>query len=112
MAGTTPKEHKQLQTYHGSCHCGAFRYSAKLPSIEKATACNCSVCSKVGLFFNDSIALRIIAVLTGSSLQKGYLWAFPASENFVVEKGDGTLRIYEFGNKSMGHKVDLTFMNY
>ena len=37
--------------------------------------------------------------------QKGYLWAFPASDQFVVEKGAGSLQSYEFGNKTMAHKV-------
>lgn len=42
-------------------------------------------------------------------LQKGYLWAFPSSNDlFVVEKGDGTLKDYQFGKKTMTHKVRMT----
>ncbi|KAL9136727.1 MAG: hypothetical protein Q9175_002063 [Cornicularia normoerica] len=53
-----------LETYHGNCHCGAFKFS------------------------------------------KGYLWAFPSSDDlFVVEKSDGTLKDYQFGKKTMSHKV-------
>ncbi|KAL6719074.1 hypothetical protein ACLMJK_003309 [Lecanora helva] len=70
------------QSYNGSCHCGAFQYDVKLPEIKQAVACNCSVCFK-----------------------KGYLWVFPSADNdLVVENGDGTLKDYEFGRKSMSHK--------
>ncbi|KAL2054981.1 hypothetical protein ABVK25_004803 [Lepraria finkii] len=71
-----------LKTYRGNCNCGAFRYSVKLPPFEEVTACNCSICAK-----------------------KSYLWSFPISADvFVVEKGDGTLKSYEFGRKKMMHK--------
>ncbi|KAL9073001.1 MAG: hypothetical protein Q9161_003223 [Pseudevernia consocians] len=36
--------------------------------------------------------------------QKGYLWAFPSPNDFVVEKGDGTLKDYHFGKKTIAHK--------
>jgi len=61
------------------------------------------------LLFEGSIffiSLRILAVLIKLSSWKGYLWAFPSS-NFVVEKGDGTLKDYDFGKKTMAHKVRL-----
>jgi|TARA_R110002124_G_scaffold234681_1_gene399981 hypothetical protein len=31
---------------HGSCHCGAHRFSA--PAPETVTRCNCSICTKRG----------------------------------------------------------------
>ncbi|KAF6232678.1 hypothetical protein HO173_009117 [Letharia columbiana] len=71
-----------LETYHGNCHCGAFKFSVRLPELKQVLACNCSICSK-----------------------KGYLWALPSSNDlFVVEKGDGTLKDYQFGKKTMSHK--------
>ena len=46
-------------------------------------------------------------------LQKGYLWAFPlADDQFVVEKGDGTLKDYTFAKKTMTHKVGLSHVTY
>ena len=39
-------------------------------------------------------------------LQKAILWAWPASiDDFVVEKGKGTLTGYEFGKKTMVNEV-------
>lgn len=73
---------QSLETYHGNCHCGAFKFTVKLPELKQVSACNCSICSK-----------------------KGYLWAIPSSNDlFVVEKGDGTLQDYYFGKKTMSHK--------
>lgn len=37
----------ELKEYHGSCHCGGFKFSVKLAPLEKVTACNCSHCAKV-----------------------------------------------------------------
>jgi hypothetical protein len=31
---------------HGSCHCGAHRFTA--PAPETVTRCNCSICTKRG----------------------------------------------------------------
>ncbi|KAK4692086.1 hypothetical protein P7C71_g5052, partial [Lecanoromycetidae sp. Uapishka_2] len=82
MAENKPEE-QTLKTYKGNCHCGAFRYSVKLPPLESVYSCNCSFCSK-----------------------KGILWAMPSSNDlFVVERGEGTLRDYEFSKKTMTHKV-------
>ena len=78
MAEPTP----ELKTYHGNCHCGAFKYSVQLPEITAAQGCNCSICSR-----------------------KGYVWVFPGAGNFTIEKGDGTLKDYDFAGKKFAHKV-------
>ncbi|KAL9115613.1 MAG: hypothetical protein Q9187_007232, partial [Circinaria calcarea] len=39
----------ELKQYHGSCHCGAFKFSAKLAPLEKVSGCTCSLCFKVCL---------------------------------------------------------------
>jgi hypothetical protein len=78
----TPTLPKVLKTYHGNCHCGAFRFSVKIPDITKVTECNCSICFK-----------------------KGYKWIFPREGCFTVEKGEGALKEYEFGQKATVHKV-------
>ncbi|KAM0795539.1 hypothetical protein BDR22DRAFT_796515, partial [Usnea florida] len=75
-----------FETHHGNCHCGAFKFSVRLPELKQVFACNCSICSK-----------------------KGYFWAFPSSDDlFVVEKGHDRLKDYQFGKKTMSHKVRLT----
>ncbi|KAH6856844.1 Mss4-like protein [Chaetomium sp. MPI-CAGE-AT-0009] len=35
-----------VQTYRGSCHCGAFIYEVEAPEIKSAGDCNCSICYK------------------------------------------------------------------
>lgn len=80
MAEPTPT--LALKTYKGNCHCGAFKFSIKIPELTSVTECNCSVCFK-----------------------KGYKWVFPGAGCFTIEKGDGSLKDYEFGKCSMLHKV-------
>lgn len=49
MATSAPPldpEHK-LKTYHGNCHCGAFKYTVTAPHIDKFEKCDCSYCTKV-----------------------------------------------------------------
>jgi hypothetical protein len=72
----------ELKTYKGNCHCSAFKFSIKIPELTSVTECNCSICFK-----------------------KGYKWVFPGAECFTIEKGDGSLKNYEFGKCSMYHKV-------
>jgi len=73
---------QELKEYHGNCHCGAFRYTMKVPVIEKAAECNCSYCTKVG-----------------------YFWVFASEKNFHVNHGkESDLSTYSFGKKSMAHK--------
>ena len=37
-----------MARYHGSCHCGAIRFSIEAV-IDKVTVCNCSMCAKKGV---------------------------------------------------------------
>ena len=41
-----PKE-KELKEYHGNCHCGAVRFSVKMPELKEVSHCNCSHCTRV-----------------------------------------------------------------
>ncbi|KAJ7671467.1 Mss4-like protein [Mycena polygramma] len=71
----------QLVEYRGNCHCGAFKFTCKLPELKQSLYCNCSMCAK-----------------------NGYLWAFP--KDFTVVKGDEntTLKGYEFANRTLSFK--------
>lgn len=40
-------EPTELHTYHGNCHCGAFKFAVRLPEVDDVYACNCSICLKV-----------------------------------------------------------------
>lgn len=51
------------QTYKASCHCGAFAYTVKTPSLDhestEVVRCNCSICMRNGYLFvyvpNDEV---------------------------------------------------------
>jgi hypothetical protein len=74
----------ELQSYHGNCHCGAFKFTVKLPELKSGMTCNCSICSK-----------------------KGYIWVFPSKEDLEIHRGLDGMTTYKFGKKSMAHKVRL-----
>jgi hypothetical protein len=71
-----------LKTYTGSCACLEFTYTVQLPEVTSVSECNCSIC-----------------------IRKGYKWVFPGANTFTVTKDAGKMVEYEFGGKTMVHKV-------
>ncbi|HCU25139.1 MAG TPA: aldehyde-activating protein, partial [Deltaproteobacteria bacterium] len=65
--------------YTGGCHCGKVRFEIDM-AIDKAVACNCSMCSK-----------------------KGHLLAFAPKEKFKLLSGEDSLTDYQFGKKTIHH---------
>jgi len=61
------------KTYHGSCHCGAVAFEAKIDFDKGTTRCNCSIFTKSRFWF--------------SILQ---------AEDFKVEKGEDQLSNYSW----------------
>ncbi|KAI5803043.1 Mss4-like protein [Geopyxis carbonaria] len=70
-------------TYHGNCHCGAFKYTLTLPApITSAMHCACSIC-----------------------VRHGFVWTYltdPAAAPLAVTKGsiEDTLACYAWGTKA------------
>jgi len=67
--------------YTGGCHCGAVRFIARLPEvIPYLIDCNCSICVK-----------------------KGIVHCPVEREDFCLERGEGSLRLYQFHSRAARH---------
>ncbi|WP_020558435.1 GFA family protein [Thiofilum flexile] len=42
-----------MQTYQGSCHCGAIQFEFTAPTISSSLRCNCSFCKRRGAVMSD-----------------------------------------------------------
>lgn len=76
----------EMHVYHGNCHCGAIKYTVKVPVIDTVNVCNCAYCFK-----------------------KGYLWVAllgeDGKESLNFERGSWEeMRSYRFGTKTAEHK--------
>ncbi|KAF7344512.1 GFA domain-containing protein [Mycena sanguinolenta] len=63
-----------MSNYPGNCHCGAYKFTVKLPDLNHVSSCNCSLCYR-----------------------NAYLWAKPASKSDFVGVQDGPLKEYRHG---------------
>ncbi len=66
--------------YKGSCHCGDHAFEVE-GALEKAMACNCSICSR-----------------------KGYLLWFVPMESLRITTPEGVLTTYRFNKKMIRHQ--------
>lgn len=71
---------REPATYHGSCHCGAVRYTVRSAPIDTAMSCNCSMCRR-----------------------KGTLLTFIPASDFTLEAGDDQLTDYQFNRRMIHH---------
>ena len=62
------------QTYEGSCHCGAVRYTVAMPPPDKAYACNCSMCHRAGWLL-QFVEVPQFTLLAGADAQTDYMFA-------------------------------------
>lgn len=44
-----------MQTYHGSCHCGAIQFEFQSAPINEGLRCNCSICKRKGALMSNFI---------------------------------------------------------
>ena len=84
-----------INTYLGHCHCNAFRSSVTFLDVERVTARNCSVCTKLSFY---SIPNRI-----NTHIHCAIRLSLDA--DFVVGKDDATLQCYGHGNQIGMNKI-------
>jgi hypothetical protein len=65
-----------LQTYTGSCHCGAIRFEADLDLDEGSNRCNCSYCAKARAWFAFAKGPQRFRLLEGAGVSE-YRWTPP-----------------------------------
>lgn len=65
-----------LQTYRGSCHCGAVRYEAELDLAEGSNRCNCSYCAKARAWFAFAKGAERFRLVEGAGVSE-YRWTPP-----------------------------------
>lgn len=70
------------ETYHGSCHCGAVKFSYTGDKIEKGLRCNCSVCARKGALMSS----EVIPI-----------------EKLTIDAQEGSLGLYQFGARTAKH---------
>ena len=65
----------------GGCHCGAVRFSAKLPDPPvPALDCNCSICAMTG-FLHVMVPHEDLELLTGRDALRRYRFGTGAAEH-------------------------------
>jgi hypothetical protein len=65
-----------LESYTGSCHCGAIRFEADIDLDEGSNRCNCSYCAKVRVWFAFAKGAKRLRLLDGSGMSE-YRWTPP-----------------------------------
>ena len=65
-----------LETYEGSCHCGAIRFEADIDLDEGSMRCNCSYCAKVRAWFAFAKGGQRFRLLDGTGVSE-YRWVPP-----------------------------------
>lgn len=73
-----------LETYRGSCHCGAVRYAAALDLAEPTFRCNCSLCSKSRNWFAIA-APGSFRLSAGADMLATYRWCPPGRETATLD---------------------------
>jgi len=69
----------EMTNHKGGCHCGKVRYEASV-DLGSIIACNCSICTKAGLYVT-----------------------FTKASNFKLISGKDDLKDYQFGKKWIHH---------
>ena len=66
--------------HHGSCHCGAVKFTVEAPAEVTVSKCNCSICS-----------------------QTGFLHLIVTAGAFTLLQGEDNLTLYSFNSHTARH---------
>jgi hypothetical protein len=86
----------ESKTYSGSCHCGNVRFQVTT-AIDKAGACNCSICSRVG-WLVTSVEPAQFQLLSGKDAQSDYQFGRKTMHHYFCQN----CGVHAFGNYSAG----------
>ncbi|HEV8548323.1 MAG TPA: GFA family protein [Polyangiaceae bacterium] len=86
----------ETKTYTGACHCKNVRFEVKA-AIERAGACNCSICSKVG-WLTTSVPKADFKLLAGEAAQLDYQFGPKMTHHYFCK----TCGIHAFAPYSYG----------
>ena len=65
-----------VETYTGSCHCGAIRFEADLDLADGSNRCNCSYCAKVRAWFAFAKGPERFRLVAGTGVTE-FRWTPP-----------------------------------
>src|SRR6202140_4525668 len=93
------------KTYHGSCHCGAAAFEAKIDLDKGTTRCNCSICTKTRFWF-ALVQPADFKIEKGEDQLSDYTWIPPgkskANLHYRVYKPCGVGAFGQGDNASLG----------
>jgi len=100
-------------TYHGTCHCGAVAFEAKIDFAKGTTRCNCSICSKSRFWF-AVVDPDDFKVEKGEDRQSDYTWIPPGKSashlHYRFCKTCG-IRTYAEGNGGKFYAVSIATLD-
>jgi len=94
-----------MNTFHGSCHCGAVRYEADIDLARGTIKCNCSVCSKMR-FWAAQIAPAAFRLLQGQAVLREYRFHSRRDGHYFC--GECGINVFSTGASATGPFVAVT----
>lgn len=97
-----------LQTYRGSCHCGAVRFEAELDLAQSTYRCNCSICRRTR-FWPAVARADDFRLLAGEAELTQYLFNTRKNEHYFCRHCG--VRAFGIGNDTtIGRMVGVNVM--
>ena len=90
------------QAHIGSCHCGAVKFEARVDATA-GTACNCSVCTKVGAI-GTIVRPDAFTLLSGERNLSAYEWGGRTAKRYFCK----TCGVTCFSRGHLEHSAAIT----